>query len=151
MTTLLNKVVRLCLSCAPAALAMLISSEAQAADADTDADAPKLEEITVTADRKNSYSADLVQAGSFRGARQLDTPLTVNVLPEALLQTQQAQSLLDALRNTAGVSPSQVSTTVYSNLMIRGIRAENRTNYRLNGTLPVVNLIDLPIEDKDRI
>src|SRR5262245_34013933 len=95
---------------------------------------PGLEEIIVTADRRNSYSADLVQAGSFRGARQLDTPLTVNVIPEALMQSQQAQSLLDALRNTAGVSPSQVTTTVYSNLAIRGIRVENRTNYRLNGT-----------------
>src|SRR5215813_4626733 len=137
MTTLLNKVVRLCLSCAPAALAMLISSEAQAADADTDADAPKLEEIVVTADRKGSYSADLVQAGSFRGARQLDTPLTVNVITEALIQSQQAQGLLDALRNTAGVSPSQATPTVYSNIAIRGINVENRTNYRLNGTLPI--------------
>ena len=28
---------------------------------------------------------------------------------------------------------------------------ENRGNYRLNGTLPIVNLIDLPLEDKDRV
>ena len=99
----------------------------------------------------DSYSADLVQAGSFRGARQLDTPLTVNVIPDALIQSQQAQSLLDALRNTAGVSPSQVTTTVYSNIAIRGINVENRGNYRLNGILPIVNLIDLPLEDKDRV
>jgi iron complex outermembrane receptor protein len=114
-------------------------------------DGPALEEIVVTADRRNSYGADLVQAGSFRGARQLDTPLTVNVIPEALLQAQQAQSLLDALRNTAGVSPAQITTTVYSNLAIRGINVENRSNYRLNGTLPIVNLIDLPLENKDRV
>jgi iron complex outermembrane receptor protein len=113
--------------------------------------APALEEIVVTADRANSYSADLVQAGSFRGARQLDTPLTVNVIPEALIQSQQAQSLLDALRNTAGVSPAQVTTTVYSNIAIRGINVENRGNYRLNGILPVVNLVDLPLEDKQRV
>ena len=110
-----------------------------------------LEEIVVTADRAGSYSADLVQAGSFRGARQLDTPLTVNVITDALIQSQQAQSLLDALRNTAGVSPSQVTTTVYSNIAIRGINVENRGNYRLNGILPVVNLVDLPLEDKQRV
>jgi iron complex outermembrane receptor protein len=113
--------------------------------------AQSLEEVVVTADRSGSFSADFVQAGSFRGARQLDTPLTINVIPDALIQSQQAQSLLDALRNTAGVSPSQTSTTVYSNLAIRGINVENRGNYRLNGILPIVNLIDLPLEDKDRI
>jgi iron complex outermembrane receptor protein len=110
-----------------------------------------LEEVVVTADRSDSYSADLVQVGSFRGARQLDTPLTVNVIPDALIQSQQAQSLLDALRNIAGVSAAQTSTTVYSNIAIRGINVENRGNYRLNGILPIVNLIDLPLEDKDRV
>jgi iron complex outermembrane receptor protein len=114
-------------------------------------DSPALEEIVVTADRGDSYSADLVQAGSFRGARQLDTPLNVNVIPNALIESQQAQSLLEALRNIAGVSPSQVTTTVYSNLAIRGINVENRSNYRLNGLLPIVNLVDLPLEDKDRV
>lgn len=112
---------------------------------------PTLEEIVVTADRQGSYSADFVQAGSFRGARQLDTPLTVNIVPDTLIRSQQAQSLLDALRNTAGVSPSQTTPTVYSNITIRGIDVENRTNYRLNGVLPIVNLVDLPLEDKDRV
>ena len=59
----------------------------------------KLEEIVVTADRRASFSADLVQAGSFRGARQLDTAITVAVLPRTLLDAQQASNLLDALRN----------------------------------------------------
>jgi iron complex outermembrane recepter protein len=124
---------------------------AAALPAHADAESPVLEEVIITADRSGSYSADLVQAGSFRGARQLDTPLTVNVITDALIQTQQAQSLLEALRNTAGVSPAQVTTTVYSNIAIRGINVENRGNYRLNGILPVVNLIDLPLEDKQRV
>src|SRR5690349_11639417 len=127
-------------------------AQAQTAGADTSAsDSPKLEEIVVTSDRKDSYSADLVQAGSFRGARQLDTPLTINVIPNTLIQSQQAQGLLDALRNTAGVSPAQTTVTVYSNIAIRGINVENRGNYRLNGVLPIVNLVDLPLEDKDRV
>ncbi|HEY4030612.1 MAG TPA: TonB-dependent siderophore receptor [Caulobacteraceae bacterium] len=109
-----------------------------------------LEEIVVTADRKG-YGADLVQAGSFRGARQIETPLTVSVIPQQVLVTQQARGLLDALRNTAGVTSAQTSTTVYNNLSIRGIAVENRGNFRLNGSLPIVNLIDLPLEDKDRV
>ncbi len=112
---------------------------------------PVLEEILVTSDRADSYGADYVQAGSFRGARQLDTPLTVNVIPEQLLKSQQAQSILDALRNSPGVTSSQTSPTVYNNLSIRGIPVENRGNYRLNGSLPIVNLIDLPLENKVRV
>jgi iron complex outermembrane recepter protein len=109
-----------------------------------------LEDIVITADRK-SYSADYVQAGSFRGAQQLDTPLTVSVIPQQVLSAQQAQGLMDALRNTAGVTSSQTSPTVYNNLSIRGIPVDNRGNYRLDGILPIINLIDLPLEDKDRV
>ena len=61
------------------------------------------------------------------------------------------QGLLDALKNTAGVTSSQTSPTVYNNLSIRGIPVDNRGNYRLDGSLPIVNLIDLPLEDKDRV
>jgi iron complex outermembrane receptor protein len=110
-----------------------------------------LEEVSVTADRQDSYSADFVQAGNFRSGRQLDTPSTVNVVPNTLIESQQAQSLLDALRNVAGVSASETSTTVYDNIDIRGISVDNRGNYRLDGILPIVNLIDLPLEDKDRV
>src|ERR1044072_7491655 len=109
---------------------------------------PTLEEVVVTADRQGSYSADLVQAGSFRGARQLDTPLTVSVIPDELIRSQQAQGLHDALRKSAGVTTSQTSPVVYSNLAIRVINVENRGNFRLDGALPIVNLIDLPLEDK---
>ena len=116
----------------------------------SDGGGAQLEQIVVTADRR-SYSADFVQAGSFRGARQIDTPLTISVIPEEVLQAQQAKSLLDALQNTAGVTSSETSPTVYDNLSIRGIPVDNRGNYRLDGTLPIINLIDLPLEDKDRV
>lgn len=109
---------------------------------------PELEEIVVTGDRTGT---EVVQVGSFRGAKQLDTPLTIAVIPRDVLDTQQATSLLDALRNTAGVTTSQTSPTVYNNMAIRGIDVENRGNYRLNGTLPIVNLTDLPLEDKERV
>jgi iron complex outermembrane receptor protein len=138
-----------------AAAADPAAADAPAADASAPAAGEKnpltLEEIVVTSDRKASYSADLVQAGSFRGARQLDTPLTIAVVPAEVIESQQARGLFDALRNTAGVTNSQTSPTVYNNLSIRGIAVDNRANYRLNGSLPIINLIDLPLEDKDRV
>ena len=128
-----------------------VTTPTLAQEGEDESASPTLEEIVVTADRRNSYSADLVQAGSFRGAKQLDTPLTISVIPLEMIQAQQAQGLLDALRNTAGVTSSQTAPTVYSNLAIRGINVENRGNFRLNGSLPIINLIDLPLEDKDRV
>lgn len=110
-----------------------------------------LQEIVVTADRVDSFGADLVQAGTFRGAAIIDTPLSINILPRELLEAQQAESIHDAMRNTAGVTFAQIGGAIYSNLAVRGIIVENRGNYRLNGALPIVNLIALPLENKERI
>src|SRR5689334_7012195 len=87
--------------------ASLHGTTAHAQAESSDATNPVLEEVVVTSDRRESFSADLVQAGSFRGARQLDTPLTVSVIPDELIRSQQAQGLHDALRNSAGVTTSQ--------------------------------------------
>ena len=115
------------------------------------ADDVVLEEVVVTADRPSSFGADLVQVGTFRNARVIDVPLTINVVPQEVLKAQAATGLYDALRNTAGVSRSQLNGSAYDNVAIRGILVENRTSYRLNGSLPTVNLVDLPIENKDRV
>jgi iron complex outermembrane receptor protein len=125
------------------AFLMTTTALAQAAS-----DEVKLEEIVVTADTTGTQA---VQVGSFRGAKQLDTPLTVSVIPREVLDIQLSRSILDALRNTPGVTSSQTSPVVYNNISIRGIPVENRGNYRLDGTLPIVNLTDLPLEDKERV
>ncbi len=122
-----------------------------AASAEDQAPKPVLEEIVVTADRRDSFSSDYVQVGTFRNGRQLDTPLTVSVITEEMLKSQLASQVLDALRNTAGVTMAAINSTVYNNLSIRGIAVENRGNWRLNGALPIVNLIDLPMENKARV
>lgn len=112
---------------------------------------PVLEEIIVTGDRPDSFGSEYVQAGTFRNARVIDTPLTISVIPRELIDAQQALTILDALRNSAGVTTAQINSAIYNNLAIRGIPVENRGNYRLNGTLPIVNLIDLPLENKARV
>lgn len=115
------------------------------------AGASAIDEVVITADRSGSFGADLVQAGGFRNARLLDTPLTVNVVPRAVLDAQGAGGLYDALRNTGGVTRSQLNGATYDNIAIRGILVENRGNYRLNGSLPVINLVEQPLENKERV
>lgn len=131
---------------ADAQTADTVSRERSRAESD-----PVLEEIVVTSDRKSSFSADLVQAGSFRGARQLDIPLTVNVITSEVLESQQVVDLIDALRNTAGVSSISNGPVVYNNLAIRGIPVDTRSNFKLNGSLNILSSIAFPLENKDRL
>lgn len=146
-------------ACPALLLSLLMSGSALAQTAAANAapateaskDHPVLDAIVVTADRRNSFSADYLQAGAFRDARVIDTPLTVAVMPKDLLNAQQALTIMDAVRNTAGVSQSQINTVIYSNLAIRGIPVDFASNYRIDGVLPIVNLVEMPIEDKDRV
>ena len=111
----------------------------------------KLEEFNVSGSKVESYQADRVQMGAFRDLDPVDVPLTINVVTREALDAQAARSLFDALKNTAGATRSQLSGSVYDNIAVRGILVENRGNYRLNGSLPIVNLIDLSLENKERV
>jgi len=125
--------------------------EAAAPVMEDESNEPKLEMITIQADRSSGFQTQYVQVGAFRDANILDVPLTINVMPRDLLDAQDAQGLFDALKNSAGVTRSQTSGTAADNLSLRGIAVENRTNYRLNGSLPINNLIDTPLENKERV
>lgn len=146
-----NAVVLASLLASGTTLAQDTAEPSRTRPAEKQTDGAILEEIIVTADRRDSFGADFVQAGTFRNQRAIDTPLTVAVVTKDLLNSQQAVTVFDAARNTAGVTVAQINTVIYSNLAIRGIPVNNFTNYRLNGVLPIVNLIDMPLENKDRV
>lgn len=110
-----------------------------------------LEAFKVSGERTQSYQADSVQLGMFRDVNPVDVPLTVNVLTREVLDAQSARGLYDALKNTAGVTRAQITGSAYDNLAIRGILIENRGNYRLNGSLPIINLADISLENKERV
>jgi iron complex outermembrane receptor protein len=133
-------------SVAAAAAALACSANAFGQDK-----TPTLDEVAVTAEGRGTFSSRNVQVGAFRDQDPLEVPLTNNVITRAVLDAQGANTLFDALRNTAGVTRSQLSGSTYDNISIRGILVENRGNYRLNGSLPIINLIDIPLENKERV
>lgn len=108
-------------------------------------------DIVVTGERANRFGTDTVQSGSFRNAKVLDTPMTVAVIPDAVIKSQQAIDLIDAVRNTAGVSSSGVGPSSYNNITIRGIAVDTRSSYKMNGTLNILSSTSFPLEDKDRV
>lgn len=108
--------------------------------------AKELPAVTVTA-----FKPTTVQVGTFRDMQPLDVPQTSNVITREVLDAQAATTLFGALRNTAGVARTALNGSTYDNIAIRGILVENRGNYRLNGSLPIINLVDVPLENKERV
>lgn len=111
----------------------------------------ELTTVNVIGERIGSFKSNSVQVGTFRDMSPLDVPQTSNVVTREVLDAQSANTLFGALRNTAGVTRSQLNGSTYDNIAIRGILVENRGNYRLNGSLPIINLIDIPLENKERV
>jgi iron complex outermembrane receptor protein len=141
----------LCCFLLPAAAALAAAAPPPATTPTADATI-KLEEFNVSASKLYSYNSDKVQIGSFRDMNPVDVPLTVNVITREALDAQGARTLFDAVKNAAGVTRAQTSGgSIADNIAIRGIAVENRGNYRLNGSLPVVNLVDLSLENKERV
>lgn len=136
-----------------AALALAGSPPVQAQDASSAAvDTPgTLGTVTVGGERQGSFSSSTVQVGTFRDQSPLDVPMTSNVITREVMDAQGQRTLYGALRNTAGVTRSQLNGSTYDNVAIRGILVENRGNYRLNGSLPIINLMDVPLENKERV
>ncbi|MFN3986780.1 MAG: TonB-dependent siderophore receptor [Rhodocyclaceae bacterium] len=138
------RVLALCLALWPAAVF------AQAPEGGPDK-AAQLESVLVTGLRADGLRPETVEAGTFRGADIMDVPSTVNVVTREALELQVAGGLYDALRNTAGVTRQQNGGETWDQLVIRGIGVENRTNYRVNGSLPYLNFSQVALENKERV
>lgn len=113
--------------------------------------AGELDTVTVRSDRANGFVANTVEAGTFRGASIMDVPATVNTVTREVIELQAPAGIYDVLRNTAGVTRQQNGGDTFDQLVIRGITVENRTNYRLNGSLAVPNVSEIPLENKERV
>jgi iron complex outermembrane recepter protein len=110
-----------------------------------------LQQVEVRAGQSGSFTSNNIQVGTFRDQDPLDVPLTNQAITRAVIEAQGATTLYGALRNTAGVSHAQIGNATYDNIAIRGLLVDNQRNYRLNGSLPIVNLIDVPLENKERV
>ena len=113
--------------------------------------AADLATIDVEDRRANGFAPNTIEAGTFRGAAVMDVPATVNVVTRDVIDRQAAAGVYDVLRNTAGVTRQQNGGDTFDQLVIRGIPVENRTNYRLNGSLAIPNVSEIPLENKERV
>jgi iron complex outermembrane receptor protein len=127
------------------------SAHAQISNPSSSGNETQLPTVTVVGEGTGSYKSNSVQVGTFRDVAPIDVPQTSNVVTRGVMDAQSVTTVYGALRNTAGVTRSQLGGSTYDNIAIRGILVENRGNYRLNGSLPIINLIDIPLENKERV
>jgi len=81
---------------------------------------------------------------------KLELPMTKEVASGAAL-SQAQDGYSEAIKNVAGVQPTNSSGSSNDSFAIRGIKLNLFSNYRLDGGLPVTGVITNPIENKSRV
>ncbi len=127
------------------------SAPAAAASVPAPSAVSELTTIVISGKRAVGFTSNVVGVGAFRDQRPIDVPLTNSVITRDVLDSQGAVTVLDAVRNTAGVTTAQLGSAYYDNLAIRGVPMENRSSYRLDGSLPLIAFVPIPTEDKERV
>jgi TonB-dependent siderophore receptor len=108
-------------------LCMAASTTARAADDASDAAQPvALPTVQVRADTADTGFRSTAPAQSDKSDAPLaQTPFSITVVPRALLDSQQAQTLADALHNVSGVVANTFGRRGWDDLIIRGQTASD--------------------------
>lgn len=116
-------------------------------------EASALPEIVVTADQEPPvlYQARFSSAALFSDTPLIETPFSVGVYTEELIEDQRAFTIEEVLQNDPSIS-LQMPSGFYNNqnLGLRGFRVDNFVGYRVDG-LPVTNLVSPYLDDKARV
>ncbi|MFC7338348.1 TonB-dependent siderophore receptor [Haloferula chungangensis] len=97
------------------------------------------------------YDVESSSAALFTDTPLIETPFSVSVYDQRLIEDQRAFTLQDVLENDPSVS-IQMPGGFYGvqNFGLRGFRVDNFNGYRLDG-LPVMNTVAPYLDDKSRV
>ncbi|PIF26941.1 iron complex outermembrane receptor protein [Acidovorax sp. 56] len=114
--------------------------------------APSLRQVDVVDSTAGAAAmpARRAQSSSRLGLSVLETPRSVSVIDNALLEQQMATTERDVLRNASGVSARSEYYGSYSQFAIRGLWANNTYNFLRDGA-KFVHLLDPPLFNIERV
>lgn len=120
--------------------------------ADAPAAAPSLRQVDVIDSTAGEAAtpARRAQSSSRLGLSVLETPRSVSVIDNALLEQQMATTERDVLRNASGVSSRSEYYGSYSQFSIRGLWANNTYNFLRDGA-KFIHLLDPPLFNIERV
>ncbi|MBU0746429.1 MAG: TonB-dependent siderophore receptor [Gammaproteobacteria bacterium] len=137
------------------AVLLVAYGAAQAQTSTTDdaaAPAPSMRQVDVVDSTAGAAAtpARRAQSSSRLGLSVLDTPRSVSVIDNALLEQQMATTERDVLRNASGIATRSEYYGSYSQFSIRGLWANNTFNFLRDGA-KFVHLMDPPLFNIERV
>lgn len=101
-------------------------------------------EIVVTGDRAQGYRVPNTSTGSRTDTPLMDLPFSVQVVPQELLEDRQVESVNEALRTVAGVTPDNPSYSAFEGFTIRGFTGRNIIRNGLRDDTNITSRIAIP-------
>ncbi|MFA7895577.1 TonB-dependent siderophore receptor [Pseudomonas putida] len=98
----------------------------------------------------DSYQAREAAVGSFQAAPLLDTPASISVFSQPLLEDRQVRLLSEVLQGDASVGESYAPVGYYENFNVRGFELNAASSYRLNGHT-LVGEQNVALENKQQV
>ena len=98
----------------------------------------------------SGYRPSQASVGGFESAALLDTPASITVIDQSLIQDQQARLLSEVLKNDASVGESYAPVGYYENFVVRGFSLNAANSYRINGR-SVAGEQNIALENKQQV
>ncbi|MBI3285773.1 MAG: TonB-dependent siderophore receptor [Burkholderiales bacterium] len=109
-----------------------------------------LPEVIVTGYRTSDGQLQSTRAGGYIAAPLLDTPFSVHVLSQAMIQDLRLRQSSDAMKFDASVNEAYNAVGYAEQFSIRGFALDNASGYRKDG-FAIPGDASIPLENKERI
>ncbi|HCN46935.1 MAG TPA: TonB-dependent siderophore receptor [Pseudomonas sp.] len=106
--------------------------------------------ITVSDNRSDDYQPRQAQVAGFSSTPLLDTPASVSVFTEQLLQDRQVRLLSEVLQSDASVGESYAPIGYYENFNVRGFSLDAAHSYKINGQT-ITGEQNVALENKQQV
>ncbi len=98
----------------------------------------------------DGYAAKEASVGGFAPATLLDTPASVSVFSQQLLEDRQVRLLSEVLQSDASVGESYAPVGYYENFNVRGFELNAASSYRINGQT-IAGEQNVALENKQQV
>lgn len=106
--------------------------------------------VTVSDTQNDGYQSRQAQVAGFAPAPLLDTPASVSVFTEQLLQDRQVRLLSEVLQSDASVGDSYAPVGYYENFSVRGFSLDAAHSYKINGQT-ITGEQNVALENKQQV
>ena len=106
--------------------------------------------VTVSDSWNDGYQPRQAQVAGFGSAPLLDTPASVSVFTEQLLQDRQVRLLSEVLQSDASVGESYAPIGYYENFNVRGFSLDAAHSYKINGQT-ITGEQNVALENKQQV